>query len=475
VSWSRFGGVVVRTTWDYSTSEPRAAQFRAWLHRLTRAGVRVWNHPRIQAWNLSKRYLQELHEVAGIPVIPTVHVAPGGGGVPDLRAVMAEHGWRNLIIKPCISAGSRASIRVWGADSESVAAGQRFLADLLTVGYDTTSHASAASAARAAGHLAPDIPGSPPQLSARLPLHHLVSSRKMRNPDVAEQVASAAAAAAAAAEAAAVVGVSPAAGRTPVATGQGGSSTLLWIGVADTAVEDDGDTDGADFDADGSGGAVGSSPLPLSSRVARLNLPLPGQLMAPCEMMVQPFISSVESAGELSVIVVDGVITHAIVKRPAGGDFRTQGEYGGRNTVVALSAGEVAMVRRVLEAITSIVTRYQLPLTPVTPGQAAQVLPAAMPGDALLFARLDFLRLTPEVRADFGAGASGTVPRSATASDPRSESESPIARLPGAEADDSGLLLLEAEVIEPCLYLAESGGRAATALADAIAHRAAAL
>jgi hypothetical protein len=56
--WSGYGGVIVRTTWDYSTSEPRAAQFRAWLHRLTRAGVRVWNHPRIQAWNLSKRYLQ---------------------------------------------------------------------------------------------------------------------------------------------------------------------------------------------------------------------------------------------------------------------------------------------------------------------------------------------------------------------------------------------------------------------------------
>jgi hypothetical protein len=153
-----------------------------------------------------------------------------------------------------------------------------------------------------------------------------------------------------------------------------------------------------------------------------------------------------------------------------GGDFRTQGEYGGRNTAVTLPPSEVAMVRRVLDAVTAIVTRYQLPLTPVTPGQVGQVLPAAMPPDALLFARLDFLRLTPEVRADFGEGASGTVPRSAAASDPRSASDSPIARLPG-DADDSGLLLLEAELIEPCLFLRESGGRAAGALADAIARR----
>ena len=46
-------------------------------------------------------------------------------------------------------------------------------------------------------------------------------------------------------------------------------------------------------------------------------------------MMVQPFLPAVQSEGELSLMVIDGVCTHAIRKIPKAGDFRVQDDHGG--------------------------------------------------------------------------------------------------------------------------------------------------
>jgi len=47
------------------------------------------------------------------------------------------------------------------------------------------------------------------------------------------------------------------------------------------------------------------------------------------EAMVQPFLPSLEGQGELSLIYIDGELTHAVRKRPAVGDFRVQSIWGG--------------------------------------------------------------------------------------------------------------------------------------------------
>lgn len=47
------------------------------------------------------------------------------------------------------------------------------------------------------------------------------------------------------------------------------------------------------------------------------------------DMMLQPFIDSVLSDGELSLIVIDGQCTHAVRKVPKAGDFRVQDDHGG--------------------------------------------------------------------------------------------------------------------------------------------------
>lgn len=52
-------------------------------------------------------------------------------------------------------------------------------------------------------------------------------------------------------------------------------------------------------------------------------------VLARHDAMVQPFLPSLESDGELSLIYVDGGYSHTVRKRPAGGDFRVQSIWGG--------------------------------------------------------------------------------------------------------------------------------------------------
>jgi glutathione synthase/RimK-type ligase-like ATP-grasp enzyme len=57
--------------------------------------------------------------------------------------------------------------------------------------------------------------------------------------------------------------------------------------------------------------------------------------------MVQPFLPSLESDGELSLIYIDGAMTHAVRKRAAPGDFRVQSIWGG--TVERVEPGAEAV------------------------------------------------------------------------------------------------------------------------------------
>jgi glutathione synthase/RimK-type ligase-like ATP-grasp enzyme len=49
------------------------------------------------------------------------------------------------------------------------------------------------------------------------------------------------------------------------------------------------------------------------------------------EVLVQPYLAEVPDSGEWSVVCLDGAYSHAVLKRPAEGDFRVQEELGGRS------------------------------------------------------------------------------------------------------------------------------------------------
>jgi len=53
------------------------------------------------------------------------------------------------------------------------------------------------------------------------------------------------------------------------------------------------------------------------------------RLLASSDVLVQELIPEVASAGEWSVMMIDGEVSHAAIKRPKAGDFRVQWEHGG--------------------------------------------------------------------------------------------------------------------------------------------------
>lgn len=47
------------------------------------------------------------------------------------------------------------------------------------------------------------------------------------------------------------------------------------------------------------------------------------------DFLVQPFVAEIVSDGEWSLLYFGGTFSHAVIKRPAHGDYRVQGEFGG--------------------------------------------------------------------------------------------------------------------------------------------------
>ena len=67
-------------------------------------------------------------------------------------------------------------------------------------------------------------------------------------------------------------------------------------------------------------------------------------------MIVQPFLASVTEEGEYSLMLFDGVFSHAVVKRPKVGDYRVQPHLGGREEACAPPDGSVDIAKGALAA-----------------------------------------------------------------------------------------------------------------------------
>ena len=90
----------------------------------------------------------------------------------------------------------------------------------------------------------------------------------------------------------------------------------------------------------------------------------------PAAALLQPFVPSVQTEGELSLVFCGGRYSHALVKRPAAGDYRVQSVYGGREVPYEPTPAERSTAERALAAV-----------------------PGCVPAD-LLYARVDLVRAT---------------------------------------------------------------------------------
>ncbi len=101
VDWKRFDAVIIRSTWDYHV---QPAAFRAWIEKLERAKVKLFNPPKVLKWNMEKTYLAEL-ESRGLPLPPTAWTT--FEDPKSLSRLIEERGWKEIVVKPTTSAGAR--------------------------------------------------------------------------------------------------------------------------------------------------------------------------------------------------------------------------------------------------------------------------------------------------------------------------------------------------------------------------------
>ena len=68
--------------------------------------------------------------------------------------------------------------------------------------------------------------------------------------------------------------------------------------------------------------------------------------------MIQPYVSTIESAGETSLLFFGGRLSHVVNKRPVAGEFRVQSQFGGRYVVLdAAPPGALELAQQVLATI----------------------------------------------------------------------------------------------------------------------------
>ncbi len=67
-------------------------------------------------------------------------------------------------------------------------------------------------------------------------------------------------------------------------------------------------------------------------------------------MLIQPFMASIASQGEYSVMLFDGAFSHAILKTPKAGDFRVQPHLGGTERPCIAPEGAIDLAKAALAA-----------------------------------------------------------------------------------------------------------------------------
>jgi hypothetical protein len=103
--WAAARMTVLRATWNYPL-RPRA--FLDWLEATARV-TDLWNRLPAVRWSLHKKYLLDLERHA-VAVTPTELVPQGSRR--SLAAIAAARGWRDLVVKPAISASSYRTTRI---------------------------------------------------------------------------------------------------------------------------------------------------------------------------------------------------------------------------------------------------------------------------------------------------------------------------------------------------------------------------
>ncbi|MEE2565393.1 ATP-grasp domain-containing protein [Hyphobacterium marinum] len=77
----------------------------------------------------------------------------------------------------------------------------------------------------------------------------------------------------------------------------------------------------------------------------------PDSEMPPAACLIQPFLSAAETEGETTLLFFDRQFSHALVKKPKAGDYRTQSMYGASEAAVTPPDDAIETAQAALEAV----------------------------------------------------------------------------------------------------------------------------
>jgi len=66
------------------------------------------------------------------------------------------------------------------------------------------------------------------------------------------------------------------------------------------------------------------------------------------DVLLQPFLPSVQTRGELSLVYLEGGFSHAVLKRPSSGDWRSQHDFGGSTDAALPREDEIDIATRAM-------------------------------------------------------------------------------------------------------------------------------
>jgi glutathione synthase/RimK-type ligase-like ATP-grasp enzyme len=69
------------------------------------------------------------------------------------------------------------------------------------------------------------------------------------------------------------------------------------------------------------------------------------------DLLLQPYLASVETAGEISMVFVEDTMTHAVRRIPVAGDYRTQDDFGAADEPTTITDAERAVGERALAEV----------------------------------------------------------------------------------------------------------------------------
>ena len=104
VEWEKYDVALLKTPWDY---HQKFGQFKLWLDKIESLNIKLFNNYRIVRWNMDKHYLLEIAS-SGFDIIPSIFLEQGWN--EELIPLFEKLGSDKIIIKPCVSGGSRNTI-----------------------------------------------------------------------------------------------------------------------------------------------------------------------------------------------------------------------------------------------------------------------------------------------------------------------------------------------------------------------------